>query len=37
MQIPESGAVVVNGVCLDVDDKTGKTQKIKRINLETVI
>ncbi|MCX6741304.1 MAG: YmdB family metallophosphoesterase, partial [Candidatus Parcubacteria bacterium] len=37
MQIPEGGAVVVNGVCLDIDDKTGRAKRIKRINLETKI
>jgi len=35
MQIPENGPVVINGVYLDIDDKTGRAKKIKRINLET--
>ena len=37
MQIPETGPAVINGVYLELDDKTGRANKIKRINLETTI
>lgn len=35
--IPERGQVIVNGVFLELDDKTGKAKKIERINRETIV
>jgi len=35
--IPEKGLVIINGVFLELDNKTGKAKKIERINRETVV
>ncbi|MDD2646592.1 MAG: TIGR00282 family metallophosphoesterase [Patescibacteria group bacterium] len=37
MEIPETGSAVINGVVVEIDDKTGQAKKISRINQETLI
>ncbi len=37
MEIPEKGLAVVNGVFLEIDERTGQAKKIKRIIKEVII